>query len=62
MKKTVQKIKALCLKGAPISCNVINAIAKGIAVADNRTMLVEHGEHLKFTDNWARNFLNEVQR
>ena len=25
-------------------------------------MLVEHGGHLKFTDNWARNVLNEVQR
>ena len=25
-------------------------------------MLVEHGEHLKFTDNWARNVLNEIQR
>ena len=25
-------------------------------------MLVEHGEHLKFTDNWAKNVLNEVQR
>ena len=25
-------------------------------------MLVEHGEQLKFTDNWAKNVLNEVQR
>ena len=25
-------------------------------------MLSEHGGHLKFTDNWARNVLNEVQR
>ena len=25
-------------------------------------MLAEHGEHLKFTDNWAKNVLKEVQR
>ena len=25
-------------------------------------MLVEHGGHLQFTDNWARNFLSKVQR
>ena len=25
-------------------------------------MLVEHEVHLQFTDNWARNVLNEVQR
>ena len=54
--------KALRLKGAPISYNVINSIAKGIVVANDRTMLVEHGEQLKFTDNWAKNVLNEVQR
>ena len=62
MKKVIQTIKALRLKGALISYNVINAIAKGIVVANDRTMLVEHGGHLQFTDNWARNILNEVQR
>ena len=62
MKKAIQTIKALRLKGAPISYNVINAIAKGIVVANDRTMLVEHGGHLNFTDNWVRNVLNEVQR
>ena len=54
--------KALHLKGAPISYNVINSIAKRLVVANDRTMLVEHGEHLKFTDNWAKNILNKVQR
>ena len=61
-KKAIQTIKALRLKGAPISYNVINAIAKGIVIANDRTMLVENGGHLHFTDNWARNVLNEVER
>ena len=62
MKKAIQTIKALRLKSTPISYNVINAIAKGIVVANDRTMLVEHEGNLKFTDNWARNILNEVRR
>ena len=45
-----------------ISYNVINVIVKGIVVANDRTMLVERGGHLKFTDNWAGDVLNEVQR
>ena len=61
MKKAIQTIKALRLKSAPISYNIINAIAKGILAANDRTMLVEHGGHLQFTDNWARNVWNEVQ-
>ena len=62
MKKAIQTIKALRLKGAPISYNVINAIAKEIVVANDKTMLVEQGRYLKFTDNWAQNVLNKVQR
>ena len=62
MKKAIQTAKALRLKGAPISYNAINAIAKGIVVANGRTMLVEHEAHLKFTDNWTRNILKEVQQ
>ena len=62
MKKAIQTIKALRLKSALISDNVINAIAKGIVVGNDRKMLLEHGGHLKFTNKWARNVLNEVQR
>ena len=42
MKKAIQTIKPLRLKDDPISYNVINTIAKGIVVANDRTMLVEH--------------------
>ena len=40
MKKAIQTIKTLRLKGASISYNAINTIAKGIVVANYRTMLV----------------------
>ena len=61
MNKTIKTINILRLKGAPISYNVSNTIAKGIVVGNDRTMLVEHGGYLQFTDNWARNVLTEVQ-
>ena len=54
MNKPIKTIKVLRLKGAPISYNVINASAKGKVVANDRTMLVEHGGYLQCTDNWAR--------
>ena len=62
LKKAIQTIKVFPLNGALISYNVINAIAKGIVLVNDRTMLVEHGGHLKLTDNRARKVLNEVQR
>ena len=62
MKKTIQTIKSLRLKGAPISHNVINTIAKRIAVINDKTMLVVHGGHLTFKVNWAQKNLNEITR
>ena len=41
MEKTITLIKALRLKGAPVNVNVIN-VAKGIVVANDRTLLIEH--------------------
>lgn len=40
--------------------NVFNAIAKGIVVAIDRTMLVKHAEHLTLTFSWARNVLSKI--
>ena len=63
MSKTIKTIKALRLRGAPVSENVINAIAKGIVVVTNdRCLLVENGGHLCLSKQWARNILNEIMR
>ena len=60
MTKTIQTVKALRLKGAPVSNAVINAIAKGVVMAEDRCLLAEYGGHLAFSDQWARNILNEI--
>ena len=46
MNKTIQLVKALRLKGAPISIPVITSIAKGIIEANDQTILVENGGYL----------------
>ena len=56
MKKTVETMQSLQLKGAPISSSIINAIA------NDRMLLVENGGHLSFSDSWARNIRNEMER
>ena len=62
MAKTIQTVKALRLKGAPVSSAVINAIAKGVVMAEDRCLLTECGGHLTFSDQWAKNILNEIMR
>ena len=37
MKKTIDTISALRLRGAPVTSSVINAVAKGIVQANDRT-------------------------
>ena len=64
MKKTIETIQALRLKGAPVTAAVINAIAKGIVMANERTILVEHGEEMSSTA-WkekARRWQSELLR
>ena len=57
MKKTIETIQALRLKGA-----VINAIARGIVMANDRTILVEHGGYLSLSYDWGRDVLYRMER
>ena len=62
MAKTIQTVKALHLKGAPVSSPVINATAKDVVVVQDRCLLTEYGGHLVFSDQWVRNILNEIMQ
>lgn len=61
MKKTIETIQALRLKGAPVTAAVINTIAKGIVMANDRTILVKHGGYLSLSHDWARNVLYRME-
>ena len=60
MAKTIQTVKALRVKGAPVSSAVINAIAKGVVMAEDQYFLTEYGGHLAFSNQWARYILNKI--
>ena len=42
--------------------DVINALAKGIMMANDRSLLIEHDGYLSFSKQWGRNILSEVAR
>ena len=62
MAKTVEIVKALRLKGAPVSYAVMAAVARGVVISQDRNLLVENGRHLHFSDNWARQIIHWVMR
>ena len=51
MKKSIDIIKALRWKAAPVSYSVMAAVARGVAISHDQSLLVENGGHLKFSDN-----------
>ena len=57
MKNTIDTISALRLRGAPVTSSVINAVARGIVQANDRTLLVKSGGHLSLSNDWARKVL-----
>ena len=60
MVKTIQIVKVLLLKYVPVSSSVINATPNGVVMAEDQSLFTEYGGHLAFSDQWARNILNEI--
>ena len=55
MAKTIQTVEAVRLNAAQVSSAVINAIVKGVAMAENRCLVLKYEGHLCFSYHWARN-------
>ena len=53
-------IQALRLNGAPVTAPVINTFVKGMVMAIDCTILVEHGTSLSY--DWVRNVLYSMER
>ena len=62
MAKTIQIVKFLGLKGAPVNSAAINAMSKIVVMAEDRCLLTKYGGNLVFSDQWARNTLNEIMQ
>ena len=57
MKKTIEAVNALRVKGAPVSASVINSVAEGIILANDSSLLTENGGPISLSNDWARNIL-----
>lgn len=51
MKKITDNVSALRIKRAAVISSVISAVAKGIALANDRTLLIENGGHLSLSND-----------
>ena len=62
MKKTIETVNTLRLKGAPVSASVINSVAKGIILANDSSLLTENGGPISLSNYWARNILYRMDK
>ena len=54
MQKVVDLVSALRLRGAPVSSSVIFFVARGVIIANDRSVLLENGGHTDLNTDWSR--------
>ena len=57
MNKVIAMVEALRLKGAPVTAEVISSVAKGLIIANDRSLLIENGGYISISHQWGRNVL-----
>ena len=60
-RKTMEMVVCLRLKGAPLNSTVLNAVAKGIVMANDRSLFLEYGGHISLNNDWARKILYKME-
>ena len=53
MQKVVELVSALHLKGAPVSLSVIFSAARGVILANDRSLLLENDGHISLNIDWS---------
>ena len=49
MTKVISMVKALHLKGAPVTAEVINSVAKGFIITSDWSLLIENGGYISLS-------------
>ena len=57
MQNVVDLVSALRVKGTPVSSSLICSVAKGVIVANDRSLLLENGGHIDVNIDWSRQVL-----
>ena len=55
MTKVISTVEALRLKGALVTAEVINSVAKGFIIANNWSLLIENGGYISLSHQWDQN-------
>ena len=62
MTKVISMVEALCLKGALVTAEVINSVAKGFIITNNWSLLIENGGYISLSHQWDQNVYRMEQK
>ena len=57
MKKVIETATNLRLRGAPVFAAIIRAVARGVIIANDRSLLLEYGGYIDLSTDWSRQVL-----
>ena len=57
VKKVIETVTNLQLRGAPVSAAVIRAVARGVIIANDRPLLLENGGYIDLSTDLSRQVL-----
>ena len=62
IKKVIETVANLRLRGAPVSAAVIRAVARGVIIANDRLLLLENGGYIDLSADWSRQVLYRFEK
>ena len=62
MKKVIETVTNLRLRGAPVSAAVIRAVARGVIIANDRSLLLENGGCIDLSTDWSLQVLYRFEK
>ena len=55
-------VKTLHLNGAPVTAGVINSVAEGFIITNDRSLLIKNGGYISLSHQWRRNVLYRMEQ
>ena len=62
MKKVIETVINLRLRGAAVSAAVIHSVARGVIIANDRSLLLENGGYTDPSTDWSRQILYRFEK
>ena len=62
MKKVIETVTNLRLRRVPASAAVICSVARGVIIANDRSLLLENGGYIDLSTDWSRQVLYRFEK